>query len=115
MINPDDIITARDRLVGDENNYVGVNNIADKSLIVRMECFQIPQSDCYFVDLVFHLNRIYRRRLKLYRGKEASTRTFKRVNGIIKLAEELGVEEVVLYKGERMKNRIQEIADDERN
>jgi hypothetical protein len=116
-MNVDSLVTASDRLIGQENSYITLKEIFDPGLILRAECFSLSDGS-YFVDLVFHLNRRYRRRLALSdrtirHNHDLQTRVFKRPTGVFSALSEIGVKEIRFYVGEGIEERIKEIRGDE--
>ena len=113
----DSIVTASDKLIGRSNSYIVSSEIFDPELIVRGEVFKFEGTDLYFLDLVFQLNRSYRRRLSLdartvIRNEGRRTKTFKTQAGVIKAALNIGVKEIRVYLDSRAAERVEELRDE---
>lgn len=111
----DSIITTSDKLVSESNSYIVATEIFDPDLIVRGEVFKLEGTDLYFLDLVFSLNRVYRRRLSLdartvVRNKGRRTKTFKTQEGVLKAAINIGVNEIRIYLDSRATDRARELS-----
>ncbi len=109
-MQPDEIITAPDLYEENKNAYVTMSDVFDPVLILRAECFRLPSSEEYFIDFIFHLNRVYRKRLGVVRKRNPqNTRMFKHPNAIISALESAGIGEIDFFIGERANERIEEI------
>jgi hypothetical protein len=113
VTNPDLIITASDSLINEENSYLTVKDIFDPDLILKAECFRIPGEKSYFIDLVLHLNRRYRRRLGTNERSVVQngikTRVFKREVGVFAALDGLKVKEITFYVGDGVMKRVEEL------
>jgi hypothetical protein len=110
VLGPDEIITASDLYEENKNAYITMGDVFDPVLILRAECFKLPSSEEYFIDFIFHLNRVYRKRLGVVRKRSPqNTRMFKHPNAIISTLEGLGIGEIDFFIGDRANERIQEV------
>jgi hypothetical protein len=103
---------------GSANSFISITEVEvfDPDLILRAECIEIPgKKDHFFVDLVFHLNRVIRRRLSLTRcKKDEKTRVFRTPQGILSVLKQGEVGEIVFYLGDKAISRIEEVRNSER-
>lgn len=113
MKSPDDCITAHDKKMhGFKNHYLAVTELYAPEMMIKCDVFQLPNTKTLFVDVVIHLNRVYRRRISnsprsKIEGRE--TREFKTFDGVFSTFRKHGIENFSCYFGEEAIKMIEKL------